>query len=200
MIIQKASQPDLSNNFPHTCFTAAGCLIHEGKVLLIKHKKLGIWLNPGGHIDEGELPHEAAEREFYEETGVFVEAYWTHVDSLPDSSKKAADDQSETREFFTPNPITSNLHWVSEKNYLARLDAASKVQKTYTKEEKWQKGCEQHLNFLYLVRPLGTIAIKQNKKETDGIDWFTLQELEKIEITDQIRKEVALAFRVVESL
>ncbi len=200
MIMQKDSQFDSSNEFPHTCFTAAGCLIKDGKVLLVKHKKLGIWLNPGGHIEPGELPHEAAEREFYEETGVFVEAYWTHIDSLPSSSKKVANDQSETRDFFTPNPIASNVHWISEKNYLARLEASKKDEKKYEKEEKWQKGCEQHLNFLYLVRPLGTIAITQNQTETDGIEWFTLQELEKIETKEQIRKEVALAFRVAESL
>jgi len=59
---------------PKICYTAAGILIHADKVLLVKHKKLGIWLNPGGHIEAGELPHQAAEREFFEETGVKVQA------------------------------------------------------------------------------------------------------------------------------
>lgn len=190
---------------------------------------MGIWLNPGGHIESGELPHEAAEREFYEETGVFVEAYWTNFEGLDGSTtekgakKKSKNDgnlkknnatesnlgesdlkeinnSTEMRDFFTPNPISTNLHWISEKNYLTRLEAAKNDKNEYQKEAKWQKGCEQHLNFLYLVRPLGTIAIKQNKKETDGIEWFSLQELEKIETKEQIRREVALAFRVVESL
>ena len=46
----------------------------DGKVLLIKHKKLGIWLCPGGHLESGELLHQAAEREFWEETGIKVKA------------------------------------------------------------------------------------------------------------------------------
>ena len=40
------------------------------RVLLHKHKRLGLWLQPGGHIDEGELPWQAALRETVEETGL----------------------------------------------------------------------------------------------------------------------------------
>jgi 8-oxo-dGTP pyrophosphatase MutT (NUDIX family) len=39
-------------------------------VLLLLHKKLGIWVQPGGHIDAGESPWEAARREAEEETGL----------------------------------------------------------------------------------------------------------------------------------
>ena len=39
-------------------------------MLLIHHKGLGKWLPPGGHIEENEVPHEAAIREVYEETGI----------------------------------------------------------------------------------------------------------------------------------
>ena len=49
--------------------TASAVLLHASKVLLIEHRILGKWLYPGGHIDAGELPHEAASRELYEETG-----------------------------------------------------------------------------------------------------------------------------------
>ncbi len=45
----------------------------EPKLLLLFHRKLQRWLPPGGHIDEGELPDEAAVREVLEETGVRVE-------------------------------------------------------------------------------------------------------------------------------
>ena len=39
-------------------------------VLLVKHNGLGVWLPPGGHVDEGELPHVAALREALEETNM----------------------------------------------------------------------------------------------------------------------------------
>lgn len=40
------------------------------RVLLIRHKALGKWLQPGGHVDPGEAPWEAALRECEEETGL----------------------------------------------------------------------------------------------------------------------------------
>lgn len=41
-------------------------------MLLHKHKKLGRWFPPGGHIEPNELPDEAAVREVLEESGVRV--------------------------------------------------------------------------------------------------------------------------------
>lgn len=54
-------------------FTASVFIVHEGKVLLHLHKKLGRWLQPGGHIELDEGPIEAALREAKEETGLDVE-------------------------------------------------------------------------------------------------------------------------------
>ena len=54
-------------------FTASGFVIHpEGdRVLLVHHAKIGAWLQPGGHIDPGDVsPMAAAMREITEETGV----------------------------------------------------------------------------------------------------------------------------------
>ncbi|MCL2226542.1 MAG: NUDIX hydrolase [Oscillospiraceae bacterium] len=52
-------------------FTATGFVFNsDGKILMIKHKKLGVWLPPGGHIEENELPCKAVLREVFEETGV----------------------------------------------------------------------------------------------------------------------------------
>jgi 8-oxo-dGTP pyrophosphatase MutT (NUDIX family) len=43
---------------------------HEGRVLLILHKRLQRWLPPGGELADGETPLEAAVRELREETGL----------------------------------------------------------------------------------------------------------------------------------
>ena len=39
-------------------------------VLLHLHKRLGLWLQPGGHVDAGDTPWDAAARETREETGI----------------------------------------------------------------------------------------------------------------------------------
>jgi ADP-ribose pyrophosphatase YjhB (NUDIX family) len=54
-------------------FVASVFIVHEGKVLLVHHKKMGMWLPPGGHIDGIELPAECAVREAKEETGLDIE-------------------------------------------------------------------------------------------------------------------------------
>lgn len=54
-------------------FTVAVFVVHEGKVLLHFHRKLGMWLPPGGHIERDELPDDAAVREVREEAGIEVE-------------------------------------------------------------------------------------------------------------------------------
>src|SRR6185436_11082971 len=54
-------------------FVATGYVVRDGKTLLLYHKKLKMWLPPGGHIDEGELPEEAVLREIREETGLEAE-------------------------------------------------------------------------------------------------------------------------------
>lgn len=49
--------------------TGSGILIKDGKILLIKHRYIQEWFQPGGHIDDGETPLQAAIRELTEETG-----------------------------------------------------------------------------------------------------------------------------------
>ncbi len=51
-------------------FVATGYVVEDGKTLLVFHKKLRLWLAPGGHVDEGELPEETVLREVSEETGL----------------------------------------------------------------------------------------------------------------------------------
>src|SRR6476469_3266417 len=69
-------------------FTATTFVVHEDRTLLLHHRKLAMWLPPGGHIDPHELPDQAALREVREESGLEVEllapgAMLGHVRVLP---------------------------------------------------------------------------------------------------------------------
>ena len=55
-----------------THVTASGIVVGRRGTALHKHKRLGIWMQPGGHIDPGERPEEAALREAIEELGLAV--------------------------------------------------------------------------------------------------------------------------------
>jgi 8-oxo-dGTP pyrophosphatase MutT (NUDIX family) len=50
--------------------TASAFVVSSRGIVLHRHRILGIWVQPGGHIDPGETPLEAATREVLEETGL----------------------------------------------------------------------------------------------------------------------------------
>lgn len=162
-------------NKPRFCFTASGYLIHNNKVLLIKHKKLKAWLPPGGHLEEGELPYQAAEREFWEETGIKVQAVGYKSDD------------------FMPVPFKNGLHWVCQENYQRRIEEKKPI-------KEWSKGCEQHFDFAYLVKAVEGLSYKKNVEETDGIAWFTFDELADINTFDDIKKATKMALNLIKSI
>lgn len=96
-------------------FVAGAFVVNDGEILFLKHRKYGIWLQPGGHIEEVETPDEAAVRETWEETGFEVEII------------------GEERRFENfsavdiPGPFNVNLHeieeghWHLDFQYVARI-------------------------------------------------------------------------------
>lgn len=53
--------------------TASAIVAGRRGTVLHLHRRIGRWLQPGGHIDLGEKPEDAARRETREETGLAVE-------------------------------------------------------------------------------------------------------------------------------
>lgn len=113
-------------------FTASGIMISERGILLHRHKRLQRWMPPGGHIDVGELPHEAARREGLEETGV---SSW-HPENTPTLvhldifSSAAAHTHMDLRYLLIASPIdpsppldeSQEVLWFSIEEALSRVD------------------------------------------------------------------------------
>jgi 8-oxo-dGTP diphosphatase len=64
------SLPQRSERLSHLACSLYLFDLSKQRILLVKHKGLGVWLPPGGHVEEGELPHVAALREAFEETNL----------------------------------------------------------------------------------------------------------------------------------
>ena len=96
VVHQILGSPDpFSRSNPIGHITASGLVVDSGKVLLIRHPYLRLWIQPGGHIDDGETPELAAIRETQEETGVLCELVWQEnslvdidVHTIPNNSAK----------------------------------------------------------------------------------------------------------------
>jgi 8-oxo-dGTP pyrophosphatase MutT (NUDIX family) len=58
--------------------TASAFVISSRGVVLHRHRLLGIWVQPGGHVDAAESPEAAALRETLEETGLLA----AHLDPV----------------------------------------------------------------------------------------------------------------------
>jgi 8-oxo-dGTP pyrophosphatase MutT (NUDIX family) len=71
-----AAVPTLAHPFDERAdpvhVTGSALIVGPRGIVLLKHRRLGIWVQPGGHIDAGEAPWEAARREAVEETGLPV--------------------------------------------------------------------------------------------------------------------------------
>jgi len=64
--------PHIHTTPGHIDHTVEVFIVHNGKVLLRKHDKYGIWLGVGGHIELDEDPNQAAIREVMEEVGLDI--------------------------------------------------------------------------------------------------------------------------------
>ena len=103
--------------------------------LMVNHKKLGKWVQPGGHIELNEDPEEASLREVFEETGIKVKLIGKRYPREED--------------YITPIAIQKNI---VKENHI-------------------------HIDFVYLAYPLENQVEVQNVEETDGLEWFTLEEI-----------------------
>ncbi|MFA5169445.1 MAG: NUDIX hydrolase [Candidatus Paceibacterota bacterium] len=106
------------------------------RFLLIKHKKIGKWLAPGGHVDPNETPDCAALREVKEETGLTINLIGERLPRKTDLIR----------------PFGIQLNIIKPEEH-------------------------EHMDLIYLGIPEPGQTEKINKEETDGIGWFSLEDI-----------------------
>lgn len=141
-------------------FVASGFIVTPDRraTLLIWHRKLKKWLQPGGHLDANELPHEGALREVAEEVGLQPRIV-QHDELLglaPDNPNEAQ----------VPAPYTV---------FRERIPATPREAEHI------------HIDLLYVMEhahvPLKDIA----EREVAEAAWFTLQEVEQLDTFESVR-------------
>lgn len=141
-------------------FTATGFVLNNSgdKILFIFHKKLQKWLPPGGHIDEGELPHEAVVREVLEETGV-------QATILPPQDTLGLE-INEIQEIQLPCPLYILHEYIPEHN---------------------NKDAHMHYDFIFALQATDA-TIKPAFHEVEHAHWFSLKEILACDTTEGSRK------------
>ncbi|MBI1812299.1 NUDIX domain-containing protein [Candidatus Peregrinibacteria bacterium] len=142
-------------------FTATAFVIDSKKrTLLLWHKRLQRWMPPGGHVDEDETPEDAARRECKEETGLDVEIIGESGEDL-----------------FARNP---------EEGRMLKKPIALLLENIPESTER-NEPSHQHMDFLYLARPLDESPIlKLAEEEGREMRWFTRGEVERLDERTEI--------------
>ena len=136
-----------------TQLVVAGYLINQDKVLLIHHKKLDMWLPPGGHIDENETPDEALIREFQEELNLEIEILNRNDVLVSGNIKKQL-----------AVPFYVNVHSVGDHDhccfyYLCKSKSLEKL-KINPELKNFGWFSKEQLNQKHIPKDVGNIALK----------------------------------------
>lgn len=138
-------------------------------ILLVNHRKLDMWLPPGGHIELHELPDEAARRELKEETGLEI---------------------GKTAMFRL---ITGWHIWLKVRHFDGPQvhNARLLVEPWFTEVHDFGADSKhRHVCRCYLVRAL--VQDKQLEEEAHSdIRWFTKKELQDLD--EKARQDLHLA-------
>lgn len=115
---------------------------------------------PGGHVDANETPEETAKRECKEETGLDVEIVGDAQENL-----------------FGENP---------EEGQMLKKPIALLLENIPTCEKR-NEPAHQHMDFLYLARPLDEKQdLVLDTDEGDEMRWFTKTDIEALNTSTEI--------------
>ncbi len=136
-------------------FTASALIQNdEGKVLLVYHKKLDVWLYPGGHIEANETPDEALVREVKEETGLDVEIIGELKTSLNDKEADVS---------VLHNPYAILCERINSKDEHYHIDMVYACKITIGQKLVYNKNESKGIGF-YGINDMETIPLFPNFK------------------------------------
>ncbi len=141
-------------------FTASAFVLNGDRVLLVNHRKHHVWIYPGGHVEPNETPDEACLREVFEETGVHCR-------------------------IVSPRDETLGEPGVVEVLHVPWMVLCERIPAGIEPEH-----C--HIDFAYVCEPLpgeGT-HLAEDTRETEGIGWFTLEEMRDLTLFPDFRRQV----------
>ncbi len=131
-------------------FTSSGYIVFKQKILLVHHKKLKVWISPGGHIELDEDPITALWREILEETGL---------------NKK-------NLELISTGPLVNDLKTTKAFHPLQSPFAMFITNYDNTTNHK-------HIDLCYLLKS-NTFEVTLEESSSHDIGWFTLLQLDKL--------------------
>lgn len=106
-------------------FAVSGFVMNQThtKLLMVYHKKLGVWVIPGGHLEKNEYPFEGAKREVMEETGVEAKILDYSEVSIQKTTKEAQMPNAYVTLYeFIPAKGDKEAHIHMDLIYLAEAD------------------------------------------------------------------------------
>jgi len=103
--------------------------LYKGKWICVRHRERITWELPGGHIEPGEVPIEAARRELYEETG----ATDFHIEEVCDYSVTAHNDSGSNVSFG--------------RLYFSRIQTMGELPESEIEDVKVFEGLPDHMTY-----------------------------------------------------
>ncbi len=167
---------------PEREFTVAVFVVHDGAVLLHRHKKLDMWLPPGGHVEPGELPDAAAIRETKEEAGLDI----VLVDTADDPRPAPPGPQRLCRplgiQLEDIPPVTT-----PEPHHLSPSDCAALARH------------HQHIDLIYAAVPRDPVPPRLGGESAGlGLGWYALAACRCLGVSDEVIRWAEAACRAVE--
>src|SRR6266700_2658114 len=128
-----SKHPKVIKHYTASAFVFTNTL--PAKALLVHHKKLDKWMQPGGHQEEYENPVEAVIREVKEETGMDIEPYLATTHPIDDHASLIPQ-PAYLLECLIPKHGKNAEHYHLEQSYVVRIPEQP-IPKTADHEARW---------------------------------------------------------------